>query len=93
MKRTGRSLKEQIMSEWMFRALIQGKTIDEIVERCKDPKPSPEHVRNSILREQEKFEEDCLKKVILNARAGNVEAIDWLSERGLFQSIRFPHDD
>ncbi len=80
------------MSEWMFRALLQGKTIDEIVEKCKEPKPSPEHVRNSILREQEKFENACLKKVLSNARQGNVDAIDWLVKRGLFKSIKLPHD-
>ena len=76
------------MSEWMFRWLMQGKTIEEIVENCKDPKPTEESVRDSILREREKFEDACLKNVLRNARQGNVDAIDWLTRRGLFESIR-----
>lgn len=76
------------MSEWMFRWLMQGKTIEEIIENCKEPKPAPDTVRETLLREREKFETACLKKVLSNARAGDVLAIDWLSNRGLFGSIK-----
>ena len=76
------------MSEWMFRALLQGQTIEEIIEQAKNPKPSPEHVRESIMRERAKFEAACLKKVLSNARNGDVDAIDWLAKRGLFDSIK-----
>ncbi len=78
------------MSEWMFRALMQGKSIEEIVESANPPKPSLEHVRNSIIEEQERFESACLKKVLSNAKGGDVRAIDWLAARGLFQSIKLP---
>jgi len=78
----------RIVSEWMFRALMQGQTIEEIIERAKEPKPSPEHVRESILRERAKFEDACLRKVLSNAREGNVDAIDWLAKRGLFGSVK-----
>jgi len=77
-----------VVSEWMFRAIMQGKTIDEIIEKAQAPKPSPEHVRESILREREKFEDTCLKKVLSNARQGDVNAIDWLAKRGLFESVK-----
>lgn len=82
------STEDKVVSEWMFRAIMQGKTIEEIVESARDPKPSMEHVRESIIREREKFENACLKKVLANARQGDVSAIDWLAERGLFDSIK-----
>ena len=76
------------MSEWMFRWFMEGRTIDEIIEHCPLPKPTEESVRETLLSDRRKFEDDCLKKVISNAKEGNVEAIDWLSKRGLFDSIK-----
>ena len=72
----------------MFRWLMMGKSIDEIVAHCREPKPTPEDVHESILKERQKFEETCLKKVLMSAKAGDVNAIDWLSQRGLFDSIK-----
>jgi len=76
----------------MFRALLQGQSIEEIIERAKDPKPSPEHVRESIMRERAKFEDACLRQVLSNARQGDVDAIDWLAGRGLFDSVKARHE-
>ena len=76
------------MSEWMFRSLMQGETIEEIIEKSSDPKPTPEHVRESIIEHRKKFEDACLRQVLKNARDWNVEAIEWLVKRGLFTSIK-----
>ena len=76
------------MSAWMFRRFMQGQTIDEIAANSKEPKPTRSEVRMSIMEEHEKFEDDCLKSVLSNARQGDVRAIDWLSQRGLFNSIK-----
>ena len=72
----------------MFRAFMKGKTIEEIAESATDPKPTPETVRQSIQKEREKFEDACLRRVLSRAKKGKVDAIDWLSRRGLFDSIR-----
>ncbi|MCY4006284.1 MAG: hypothetical protein OXE84_05580 [Rhodobacteraceae bacterium] len=78
------------MSEWMFRWLMQGKSIEEIVEGSQSPKPSAEAVRESIICEKQKFEDAALKSVMRNAKNGDVNAIDWLAQRGLFESIKNP---
>lgn len=75
------------MSEWMFLWFLRGKTIEEIIESSKEPKPSAELVREKIQKERGLFEKRCLEKVIANARNGDVNAIDWLAKRGLFSSI------
>lgn len=53
--------EDGIVSDWMFQAVLQGKTVQEIVESAKAPKPSPDHVRDSIIKAREKFEAACLK--------------------------------
>ena len=78
------------MSEWMFRWLMQGKTVEEIAESMTAPKMSPEEIRKAIIKDQEKFEEVCLQSVFRNAKKGDVTAIDWLTKRGLFTSIKLP---
>lgn len=67
---------------------MQGKSVEDIAESCKDPKPTPEEVRKSIARERDKFEDACLRSVLSNARKGDVSAIDWLARRGLFESVK-----
>ena len=77
------------MSEWMFRWLMQGKTIEEIVAHSADPKPTAEAVRESIINERKTFERRCLEQVLINARKGDVDAIDWLAKRGLFADVKY----
>lgn len=81
------------MSEWMFRWFMEGKTIDEIIENCKSPKPTAESVRETLLNDRQKFEDACLHRVITNAKKGDVETIDWLSKRGLFDSVKFRENE
>ncbi len=73
------------MSEWMFQWSLLGKSIEEIIEKCRNPKPTVKEVRETIEREREKFEETCLKRVVAKAKDGDVSAIDWLAKRGLFE--------
>ncbi len=76
------------MPEWVFRYFLQGKSVEDIIDSSRDPKPTSEEVRRMINEEREKFEEACLKSILINARKGDVSAIDWLFKRGLFESIR-----
>ena len=76
------------MSSWMFRKFMQGETIDQIVESSQEPKPTAEHVRESLQRDRKNFENLCLQKVLVNAANGDISAIDWLSRRGLFSSVK-----
>ena len=70
----------------MFDLYMRGITIDEIVEKSKDSNVTLEVVQKIVSKEKEKFEKECLKNVVENARKGDVRAIDWLSKRGLFES-------
>lgn len=78
------------IAEWMFRWLLRGKSVEDIIAEHQDPKPSAQEVRETIAKERGKFEDECLRQVIANARAGDVTAIDWLSKRGLFASVKLP---
>lgn len=84
------SIERVIMSEWMFRWFMQGKTIDEIVEKSNPPQPTSNQVRESIQKEREKFEDYCLRKLISKAKEGDTDAIDWFVNRGLFKCIKIP---
>ena len=76
------------MSEWWLRWFMQGKSIDEIVERCREPKPTPQMVRETMIQDREKFEKTCIRMVFENAQKGQIDAIEWLSKRGLFDQVR-----
>ena len=41
------------MSEWMFQWSLLGKSIEEIIENCRNPKPTVKEVRETIERERE----------------------------------------
>ena len=73
------------MSEWMFRWAMQGKTIDEIIEGCREPKPTAEHVRDSIMKAQQRLEDTCLRAVMDNAQKGDIPSIEWLAKRGVIK--------
>ena len=69
---------------------MRGKSLEDIIAENTAPKPSPQEVRETIAKERRKFEDECLRQVIANARAGDVSAIDGLSKRGLFESVKLP---
>ena len=49
-----RSVKS-VMPEWVFRYFLQGKSVEDIIDSSRDPKPTSEEVRRMINEEREKF--------------------------------------